>query len=121
MKKIILASLVLLSTNTFAQSIDLSDLYARYTEADFSSMELAEFNQTVDFQANIVSAEENLQGGALFEIATLDDPETAVARITPANDAEFFKVKAGKKVNLQCQLEMTMGSEYLAFGDCVLK
>lgn len=122
-KKILLISLMSISSSLFAKSIHLDDLYSRYEQADYSSMELAEYHQTVDFQAVIVDVDQNLSGDALIEIASPTDPETTLARVVPASSSEvkFAHVNAGQQVKLECQLEMTMGSEYLGFGECELK
>ena len=122
-KKILLAGLCLVSSSVFAQTVDLGDLYSRYEQADFSSMELPEYNQTIAFQAVIVSSEQNLEGGALLEIGSVQEPETTLARITPADSeaAKFAKLKSGQKVKLECNVEMTMGSDCLGLGDCTLK
>lgn len=122
-KKILSATLMFVSSSVFAQSVDLEELYSRYELTEYSSMELPEYNKTINFEAIIVSAEQNLEGGTLLEITGSSTPDMVLARMTSASSDEkkFSQVKVGQKISAECQLEMTMGSEYLGLGDCTLK
>ena len=121
--KILFVWLSLISTTLFAKSVSLEDLYSRYEKADYSSMELPEYQKTINFEAVVVNLDKNIQGDTLIEVASPDDAEVAMARVTPASSEEnkFTQLKVGQKVNLECYVEMTMGSEYLGLGECKIK
>lgn len=121
--KILLICLSLIPSTLFAKTINLDDLYSRFERADFSTMELPEYQKTMSFDAVVVNLDKSIQGDQLIEISSTDDTNVAVARITPAlsDESKFKQLKVGQKVHLECQLEMTMGSEYLGFGECKLK
>ena len=122
-KKIILSLLLLQSTAIFAKTVQLDELYQRYSEADYSSLELAEYNTEVDFQAIVSALDENIEGSVLLEVAGLKDPTTALARVVPVDTAaaQFSKLQEGQKVHLKCTVEMASGSEYLSLGECAVK
>ena len=123
-KKIILSLLLLQSTAIFAKTVQLDELYQRYSEADYSSLELAEYNTEVDFQAIVSALDENIEGGVLLEVAGLKDPATALARVVPVDTAaaaQFSQLQEGQKVHLKCTVEMASGSEYLSLGECAVK
>ncbi|WP_173911194.1 hypothetical protein [Acinetobacter sp. Marseille-Q1618] len=123
MKKIALSALLLQSSISFAQTVQLDELYQRYVEADYSSMELPEYNNEVDFKAVVAALDENMEGGVLVEFASPNDPETALTRATPADRAaaKFSQLKEGQMVQVKCTVEMASGSEYLSLGECNLK
>ncbi|MDM1763683.1 MULTISPECIES: hypothetical protein [unclassified Acinetobacter] len=122
-KKIILSLLLLQSTAIFAKTVQLDELYQRYSEADYSSLELAEYNTEVDFQAIVSALDENIEGGVLLEVAGLKDSTTALARVVPVDTAaaQFSQLQEGQKVHLKCTVEMASGSEYLSLGECAVK
>lgn len=119
-KKITLSLLLLQSASCFAKAIQLDEIYQRYSEADYSSLELPEYNTEIDFQAVVTALDENLEGGILLDVASVNDPETALARATPTETAtaQFSQLQEGQKVHLKCTVEMASGSEYLSLGEC---
>lgn len=104
LKKIALSILLSQTSVSFAQTVQLDELYQRYVEADYSSLELPEYNNEVDFKAVVAALDENMEGGVLAELSSPNDPETALTRATPADRAaaKFSQLKEGQTVQVKC-------------------
>lgn len=101
---------------------DLSALYAAYEDAGYSSLSLEELNQTVQFTAVSLGASSNLDGDPVLEAGDADGQ--VLARLTASEDAQKARLGAleeGATFTASCTLQFSSGSDYLAFGDCVLQ
>lgn len=123
MKKFFLLSSVLISTSVLATPVSLDDLYARYVEADYQSHELPEFDTEIEFISLVDEVSENLSGEMLLFLKSANQPDEVIARANPSEQgmAKFSKVKASENIVMKCQLQFTMNSDYLSFGQCELK
>lgn len=122
-RTIIITFSCLTATHSFAKTVELDDLYARYQQADYSTLELEEFDQEIEFKGVIAGRDHNLSGGTVFDISSPSDPETAVARLLPREDVEkkFQKLKDGQSIQAKCILGMASGSDFMTLDECELK
>ena len=123
LKKIACSVLLLQSSVSFAQTVQLDELYQRYVEADYMSSELEEFNTKIEFKSIIAELDENLAGDLLLRLAGPNEPNAVIARATSSNAQvkKFSQLQEGDIVKMQCLLQFTMNADYLALSECEIK